>query len=54
MEAKVPRGLRGLPPAKERASPKDELAQLKHDAAQVEAAWSNPRWKHTTRVYSGE
>jgi hypothetical protein len=53
MEAKIPRGLRNLPPQKERPSPQSELQQLQQDAAKIERWWTNPRWKHTQRVYSG-
>jgi hypothetical protein len=49
---KVPRGLRGI------ASPSsaNELTSvdtLQQEAAMIERWWSQPRWKHTKRVYSG-
>jgi hypothetical protein len=54
---KVPRGLRSLPAAA--AAPKAALSnqqfasELQQEAAAVEQWWTQPRWQHTRRVYSG-
>jgi hypothetical protein len=52
---KIPRGLRGLP-ISSLAGPTDarsEYDALQAEAASIEQWWSNPRWQHTKRVYSG-
>ncbi len=53
---KVPRGLRQLP-ITSLAGPtntQSEYDALQADAASIEQWWSNPRWQHTKRVYSGK
>lgn len=49
---KVPRGLRSLPLASAQPTTGNEQALLRQDAAALESWWSQPRWKHTKRVYS--
>jgi hypothetical protein len=53
---KIPRGLRSLPMASYEppTTVNGELNQLKQDAAAIESWWTQSRWKHTKRVYSGE
>lgn len=54
---KVPRGLRALGTAdiqrSSGTSAPDFGQQLKNEAAAIERWWSQPRWQHTKRVYSG-
>ena len=50
--SKTPRGLRGLP-QETGPSASQELQALKDEAARIERWWTEPRWKHTQRVYSG-
>ena len=52
----VPRGLRVLGTAdiqRSSGSAPDYGQQLKNEAAAIERWWSQPRWQHTKRVYSG-
>lgn len=51
-EAKIPRGLRGLPVKKASSPPQSEYRQLQQEAAEIERWWSDSRWNHTQRVYS--
>lgn len=54
-QAKIPRGLRMLPNAgTPRSDPRSELGKLQGEAAAIERWWKDPRWKHTTRIYSGK
>ena len=54
---KVPRGLRSLPLPQQRLQQQETARgfgqQLQSEAAAVERWWSQPRWQHTKRVYSG-
>jgi len=51
---KIPRGLRSLSaPANQPSSNRNFGQELKAEAAAVERWWSQPRWQHTKRVYSG-
>jgi hypothetical protein len=57
MEDKVPRGLRSLPRNQKPSSSSSNdltLAHLQTEATAMERWWTQPRWKHTTRIYSGE
>jgi hypothetical protein len=52
---KVPRGLRGLPSSgRSQTSASSEMHRLQEEAASIERWWSEPRWRHTKRVYSGK
>ncbi len=51
--AKIPRGLRVLPPQKKK-SLNDEKSHLRQDTAAIEQWWKESRWNHTKRVYSGK
>lgn len=52
---KVPRGLRSLPVASGLSpSSTGDMADLQCDAAAIERWWTEPRWKHTKRTFSGE
>ena len=53
---KIPRGLRALPIASTTTatSTRSEMAELKQEARSIEEWWASPRWKHTTRTYSGK
>jgi Isocitrate lyase family len=52
---KVPRGLRGLSnPNRNLLSTLSDKEQLQQEAMAVERWWSQSRWKHTKRIYSGE
>lgn len=61
---KVPRGLRVLPQQSSTSSSASsvpgssssattELSRLRQEASRLEQWWKDPRWKHTTRIYSG-
>ena len=50
---KVPRGLRGLPNRKHLVPALSDKEQLQQEAMAVERWWSQSRWKHTKRIYSG-
>jgi hypothetical protein len=54
-QPKVPRGLRTLGPlgAGSSGAASDFGQELKNEAAAIERWWSQPRWQHTKRVYSG-
>ena len=54
--AKIPRGLRGLPIASlaGETNARSEFDALQAEAASIEQWWANPRWQHTKRVYSGK
>jgi isocitrate lyase len=49
--AKTSRGLRVLPPKKEK-SIGEEYSDLQKDTAAIERWWTESRWKHTKREYS--
>jgi isocitrate lyase len=52
---KVPRGLRGLSnPNRNLLAALSDKEQLQQEAMAVERWWSQSRWKHTKRIYSGE
>ncbi len=51
--AKIPRGLRVLPPPKKK-SVTEESTHLKQDTAAITEWWKDSRWNHTKRAYSGE
>jgi hypothetical protein len=54
---KVPRGLRVLPSSStspQMGGTRTELADLQQEAARIERWWTEPRWKHTKRIYSGK
>lgn len=51
---KVPRGLRSLPVVAPSSDSRSDYKSLKAEAAQIEEWWTSPRWRLTTRVYSGE
>lgn len=54
-DPKIPRGLRVVagtlssPPGRS-----EELSQLRQEVARIEKWWADPRWKHTTRNFSGK
>ena len=52
---KIPRGLRVLGTSSSASTTRsaDFGQQLKNEAAAIERWWSQPRWQHTKRVYSG-
>ena len=51
---KIPRGLRTLGPFGGGSGTASNFGQeLKNEAAAIERWWSQPRWQHTKRVYSG-
>ena len=50
--AKISRGLRVLPPKKAQ-SVNEEHANLQRDTASIEQWWTDSRWNHTKREYSG-
>lgn len=51
---KIPRGLRGLSnPNRNLLSTLSDKEQLQQEAMAVERWWSQSRWKHTKRIYSG-
>jgi hypothetical protein len=55
-DAKIPRGLRGLPITSLAGATdaRSEFDALQAEAARIEQWWANPRWQHTKRVYSGK
>jgi len=52
---KIPRGLRSLGGGSlDKSSINNNLGhELQSEASAVERWWSQPRWQHTKRVYSG-
>lgn len=50
---KIPRGLRSTA-SPSAVSDRQELAQLNQDAARIANWWTQPRWQHTKRAYSGK
>ena len=50
----ISRGLRVLPSKPNIIASSDELAKLQTEAAKIEQWWNGPRWKHTTRPYTGK
>ena len=57
---RIPRGLRTVPTASQLATssapsqPQRELTELRAEASQIERWWTEARWKHTKRIYSGK
>jgi hypothetical protein len=52
---KVPRGLRSLPiTGHSQASASSEMPGLQDEVASIERWWTESRWRHTKRIYSGK